>query len=78
MEDAKKFMEQQIADHKIVVFSKNNCRYSTMAKNALTEIGAVYVTFELDTRADCAAIQDVLKQMTGSRTVSIHKSMSVP
>ena len=67
---AKQFVEAQIGENKIVVFSKTYCPYCKMAKEALKKAGAdTYTLIELDEREDGSAIQDVLLEMTGARTV---------
>lgn len=66
---AKVFVEAQIGSKKVVVFSKTYCPYCRMAKSALKDVGADFLCIELDDRDDGDAIQDVLKEMTGARSV---------
>jgi len=52
-----------------MVFSKTYCPFCTKAKKALSEINVTFEVMELDTRKDCATIQDALGKMTGARSV---------
>merc|ERR1712154_459974 len=68
--EAKKFVEEQLAKKKVVVFSKTHCPFCTMAKEALQGAGITdFLVIELENLSNCSAIQDVLLQMTGARTV---------
>ncbi|KAJ0404186.1 hypothetical protein P43SY_002029 [Pythium insidiosum] len=53
----------------LVVFSKSYCPYCKKAKEVLADLGAKPVVFELDQRADGAAMQDFLFRLTGQSTV---------
>ena len=68
-DDATKFIQETIAKDKVVVFSKSHCPFCKMAKEALDKIGCKYTVIELTTRSDCSTLQDVLKDMTGARSV---------
>mmetsp|Transcript_6430 Transcript_6430/g.5282 ORF Transcript_6430/g.5282 Transcript_6430/m.5282 type:complete len:136 (+) Transcript_6430:55-462(+) len=68
-EDVKKFVDDEIAGNKVVVFSKSYCPHCKKAKAALDSIGVEYKVIELDGRKDCNAIQDYLNELTGARTV---------
>jgi len=63
------FVESEVKNHKVVVFSKRYCPYCTKAKNALKEVGADFHVVELELRSDGGVIQDILLKMTGGRTV---------
>lgn len=54
-----------------MVFSKSYCPFCTKAKRALDNVlpREKYTVMELDTRSDCAAIQDYLLDITGGRSV---------
>ncbi|XP_064619776.1 uncharacterized protein LOC135483139 [Lineus longissimus] len=67
--EARTFVNAQIASKKVVVFSKTYCSYCKMAKQALKDVGADFLLLELDNRPDCEDVMDVLKEMTGGRTV---------
>ena len=68
--DPKDFVEQMIAQNRVVVFSKTYCPYCTMAKASLKSVGLNnFTVVELENREDCGAIQDYLLSKTGSRTV---------
>lgn len=69
MVSAQEFVDQEIANHKIVVFSKSYCPFCTMAKEAIASAGGKYHVVELENNKDVDAIQNVLMKMTGGRTV---------
>ncbi|GAB2299122.1 hypothetical protein Dimus_033194 [Dionaea muscipula] len=58
-----------VSAHKVVVFSKSHCPYSTKVKNLLTELKVNYKIVELDTESDGSEIQSALLEWTGQRTV---------
>jgi len=60
---------KQIADNKVMVFSKTYCPYCSKAKEALTNLGVKFTAYELDEQSDGAAIQAALLEITGQRTV---------
>ena len=60
---------KQIADNKVMVFSKTYCPYCTKAKEALSTLGVKFTAYELDEQSDGAAIQAALLEITGQRTV---------
>lgn len=65
------WVEAQIKGNKVVVFSKTYCPFCDMAKKALAEVGlSDYLLYELDNRDDGEEIMDILKRITGGRTVS--------
>jgi len=66
---AQQFVDEQIAAHKVMMFSKTYCPFCTKAKKALTSAGVTFEVIELEHRKDMDAIQDVLKRMTGARSV---------
>nr|ACL28161.1 hypothetical protein [Dunaliella viridis] len=66
---AKQFVQQAIAEHKCVVFSKTHCPFCAKAKSALKQFTSQFTVIELDARPDGDEIQDVLKEMTGGRSV---------
>ncbi|XP_046839491.1 glutaredoxin-like [Xenia sp. Carnegie-2017] len=64
------WVEAQIKGNKVVVFSKTYCPFCDMAKKALAEVGlSDYLLYELDNRDDGEEIMDILKRITGGRTV---------
>jgi glutaredoxin 3 len=77
MEEAKQFIEKEISQHTIVVFSKTYCGYCRRAKDALTTNfagrdrtdAAAMVVHELDHLSNGTTIQQALYEMTKSRTV---------
>ena len=66
-----KFVKSEIEHNCVVVFSKTSCPYCRATKNTFQKMGVDFKVIELDRRPDGSAIQDVLSQMTGARTVSI-------
>nr|XP_002125050.1 glutaredoxin-like [Ciona intestinalis] len=69
LKKARTLIESEISKNKVQVFSKTYCPYCKMAKDALKAAGIDYNVMELDNRSDGSAIQDVLKEMTGARSV---------
>lgn len=69
---SKAFVELQVKENKVVVFSKTYCPYCKKAKEALSSTGLKdYALVELDEREDGDEIQDILKGITGGRSVGI-------
>lgn len=69
---SKAHVELQIKDNKVVVFSKTYCPFCKKAKEALSSTGLKdYALVELDERDDGDEIQDILKGITGGRSVGI-------
>eukprot|EP01054_Gregarina_sp_Poly1_P005705 Gregarina_sp_Poly_1__5704@NODE_2_length_28028_cov_167_134223_g1_i0_p19_GENE_NODE_2_length_28028_cov_167_134223_g1_i0NODE_2_length_28028_cov_167_134223_g1_i0_p19_ORF_typecomplete_len159_score14_25Glutaredoxin/PF00462_24/1e04Glutaredoxin/PF00462_24/2_2e17Thioredoxin_3/PF13192_6/0_0013DUF836/PF05768_14/0_0063Thioredoxin_4/PF13462_6/0_1Thioredoxin_4/PF13462_6/1_6e02Thioredoxin_2/PF13098_6/0_013TraF/PF13728_6/0_024Thioredoxin/PF00085_20/0_089DSBA/PF01323_20/0_39DSBA/PF01323_20/1_9e03Z1/PF10593_9/0_16 len=66
---AESVVQSAISENKVIMFSKTYCPYCTMAKNALGEFVKDYAVMEINKRKDSEAIQDVLEDMTGERTV---------
>ncbi|KAF9566890.1 glutaredoxin [Lunasporangiospora selenospora] len=62
-------VDEIIASHDVVVFSKSHCPYCTMAKKLLEQLEANAFVVELDSLSDGRAIQDYLQELTGQRTV---------
>lgn len=64
------FVNLQVSENKVCVFSKSYCPYCKKAKEALADAGLKeYVLLELDQRDDGDAIQDALLKITGGRSV---------
>ena len=70
-QDTKAFVDSEIANQKIVVFSKSYCPFCIKAKRALHSAGAkdIMVVHELDHMQNGSLIQDYLTELTGRRTV---------
>ena len=66
-----KFVQSEIENNCVVIFSKSHCPHCRVCKNTFQKLGVDYKVIELDYRSDGNAIQDILHQMTGARTVSI-------
>lgn len=62
-------IDSLISTYRVVVFSKTTCPHCDRAKRTLREWGITYRAVELDVRSDCQEAQDVLKKMTGARSV---------
>jgi len=68
----REFIDSQIGQHKVAVFSKSYCPYcvSTKALFKKSEFSQIdVVTHELDKRNDGSEIQKTLKTMSGQNTV---------
>lgn len=71
-------IEMKIAGKKVMIFSKTHCGFCRMAKNVMKKyLGNVlaeddYEVMEIDDDPECGKIQDILKSMTGARSVSQH------
>ncbi|CRL00805.1 CLUMA_CG014057, isoform A [Clunio marinus] len=66
---AQKFVKDSIGKDRVVIFSKTYCPYCTKAKEQFKKLNFKFLTIELEDRADCQEIQDVLGSMTGARSV---------
>lgn len=75
MSAAKQKVEDLIAKHKVMVFSKSFCPYCVKGKAALAQFVGVpsedVGVWELDSASssECAAVQDALAEITGGRSV---------
>ena len=76
MADAKKYVEDLINEHTVMVFSKSYCPYCDMAKKALKAVNANFHVVEIENMSNCQAIQDVLHEKSGARSVSLFFSHS--
>lgn len=63
------FVRDAIANNKVAIFSKSSCPYCSMAKEPFRKLNVNALIVELDGRKDGNAIQAVLGEMTGARTV---------
>lgn len=68
---AKAIVDEAIAANSVMVFSKSYCPYCIKAKRALESVlpREKISVMELESRADCADIQDYLMSITGGRSV---------
>lgn len=64
-----RFIKNAIARDKVVMFSKINCPHCEIGKQQFDKVKIAYVAVEIEGRTDCNKIQEVLKQMTGDRSV---------
>ncbi|XP_026525085.1 glutaredoxin 2 isoform X1 [Notechis scutatus] len=62
-------IKDTISDNCVVIFSKSTCSYCKMAKKLFQEMNVNYKAIELDRYENGNHFQDILHQMTGSRTV---------
>jgi len=69
--DVKKLIDDIVAEHKIVVFSKSYCPYCKKAKQALYKLidSAKVFVLEIENRPDMNSLQDELASRTGARSV---------
>lgn len=74
MADSKEneYIQKMIKENPVMMFSKTTCSYCAMAKKVLDGIGVSYVVEEIDLREDCDQLQNIFKQLTGARTVSLY------
>ena len=68
-EEAKQFIDEIIAAHTVVLFTKFYCPYCIKAISAFKKSGISYYEIKIYGRSDCALLQDELLKMTGERTV---------
>ncbi|KAM0323926.1 hypothetical protein ACHAQA_008507 [Verticillium albo-atrum] len=69
MSQAKETVQKYIDDNAVVVFSKSYCPHCNATKKTLNDLGAEYLTIELDNRDDGSALQDALEEISGQRSV---------
>lgn len=70
MSDKVEFIEAQVKDNKVVVYSKTHCPFCKKAKDALKAAGLKdYLLVELDERDDGDEFQDALLKITKGRSV---------
>lgn len=62
-------VKEKIHDNCVMIFSKTYCPYCKMAKKAFKDLGVPYEVYEIDKEKSGMAVQDVLDNMTGTRTV---------
>jgi glutaredoxin 3 len=68
--DAAKLVKGALAEQSVVVvFSKTYCGFCAAVKRLFERLGIPYTAFELDLLPLGAAMQRVLAEMTGQRTV---------
>ena len=65
------FIKAAVAENCVVVFSKTSCPYCHSTKKLFQDLGVQPQVYELNQRSDGEAIQDVLSEMTGARTVGV-------
>lgn len=53
---AQKYVDDKVAQNKVMVFSKSYCPYCKMAKDVLNEVGVKYGLVELDERGKTSKI----------------------
>ncbi|XP_041003779.1 glutaredoxin-C2-like [Juglans microcarpa x Juglans regia] len=58
-----------VTSNPVVVFSKTYCPFCKKVKQLLTELGANFKAYELDTESDGSEIQAALAEWTGQKTV---------
>ena len=64
-------VDHLVTKDQVVIFSKSYCPYCRQVKDLLTREGIAYVAVELDLNENGAAVQRVLYQSTGQRTVPV-------
>ena len=68
-----KFIKSEIDHNCVVIFSKSHCPHCRATKNTFQKMGVDFKVIELDKRSDGDALQDILNNMTGARTVRLIK-----
>lgn len=68
-QEKSKLVHKLIGSDTVVIFSKTYCPYCQFTKDIFEDIDQKFTAVELDNRADCQEIQEVLGQMTGATTV---------
>lgn len=63
------YVRETLEKNKVVIFSKSNCPYSTIAKEQFKLLNFPFLTVELNDRRDGDQIQVILGEMTGATTV---------
>ena len=63
------FAKTEIANNKIVVFSKSFCPFCKKTKSLLTQKGVDFTVYELNQMDDGGDIQDALLEISGQKTV---------
>ncbi|XAR58206.1 Thioredoxin-disulfide reductase [Bertholletia excelsa] len=61
--------KELVSSNPVMVFSKTSCPFCTGVKKLLTDIGANFKTYELDSESDGRDMQSALAEWTGQRTV---------
>jgi len=67
--ELKENVNSLIKQDRVVIFSKTTCPYCWDAKKAFDGLGQKYATIELNQHPQGDQIQDLLREMTGARTV---------
>jgi glutaredoxin 3 len=63
-------VQKFISDNTVAIFSKVTCPYCSAAKSAMANYSLKgYKVWEIDSEKDMSEIQDVLKDITGGRSV---------
>merc|ERR1712212_1161443 len=66
--EAREWIKAKLDENKVVVFSKSSCPFCHKAKKALEGMWD-YLWIEIENMPNMDAVQDVLKEMTGARSV---------
>lgn len=64
-----KFVKDSIAKQRVVIFSKSYCPYCSLAKEQFKKLNFEFLAIEIEDMQNCQEIQNVLCEMTGSRSV---------
>jgi len=62
-------IKELVQQDQVVIFSKTTCPFCYDAKEVFDKMGQKYTVIELNKHPQGTAVQDVLKDMTGARTV---------
>lgn len=68
-ESPQEFIEEQVKDNDIVIFSKTYCPFCKTTKQIFSDLGTTPAIFELDQMSNGVELQDALLVKTGQKTV---------
>jgi hypothetical protein len=69
MPSAKEIVEEKVASHGVVVYSKSTCPYCTATKKLLRDLGANFELVELNQVSGGDDLQDAIEGITGAFTL---------
>ena len=70
------YIHDMITTYPVVVFAKTTCKFCTMAKDVLDQVGVSYCLENIENRDNMVAVQDMFASLTGARTVR-HSNITI-